>query len=460
MAVFEVHQAATSDTIYALASAPIAAERGVFRISGPRAFEVAAALAQLSFDKERRVVDVDLHLPGKWASHVVLPARVLFFRGPKSYTGEDVVEVHTMVSPSIVELVEEVFESMGLRAAGAGEFTRRAFENGKLALDQAEAVLALIRAEDDDAIARATRRLRSGNDDEADAWRSELVDILALLESGLDFEEAETGSVEVELWLPGLLRIAARIEDFVGEARPRSRAGLPSFVLVGPPNAGKTSLWNALRCMTADADRSDIADKVASVDDGLVSPLAGTTRDVRWARLSSIRLGDAPGRDAPGRDASSTDDDEGAILRHELQEADGYILVVPVTRVASLGEPRDALGPPALCVVSQRDLDPSAEIPESAIACSAKTGQGLEAVLDALQRLGARPHSRLGTALLEARARAALQCVLRAIEVRDLGDEVVVAELANAIASLAPSDAAAVPEELLDRIFASFCLGK
>ena len=99
---------AQTDTIFALATPSVASERGAFRISGDRAFEVVASFVRGALPRERRVLDVDLELPGKWSSCVVLPARLLLFPAPGSYTGEDVVEVHTIISPSIAELLEAV----------------------------------------------------------------------------------------------------------------------------------------------------------------------------------------------------------------------------------------------------------------------------------------------------------------------------------------------------------------
>ncbi|MCA8969905.1 MAG: 50S ribosome-binding GTPase [Planctomycetes bacterium] len=464
---------AQTDTIFALATPSVASERGAFRISGDRAFEVVASFVRGALPRERRVLDVDLELPGKWSSCVVLPARLLLFPAPGSYTGEDVVEVHTIISPSIAELLEDVLLGRGLRQAGPGEFTRRAFEHDKLDLRQAEAVLAVIQAEDEAELVRATRLLQGTDEVHGSAWREELVDLIALLESGLDFEEGETGAVDAAQWVPRLEGVVDRMEQLLAEDVRVGRSSLPSFVLVGPPNAGKTSLWNALRRLDGRADTASREGATADDETGIVSPLAGTTRDVRWAHVSSVRIGDAPGRDGDGPEASGgsglhPSEDELAILTHEIEESDGYVHVLPLAIVATrLGgdeatsAPWAGIGAPVLRIATQSDLAGAApRPPDGWLCCSAKTGEGLGQVRDALDGLAVRARAKASAHDLQVRVQVALEALRRALDGREHGDEVVVAELAEAVAALAPSDAASVPEELLDRIFARFCLGK
>lgn len=442
-----------SDTVFALASAPTRGERGVFRLSGPSAFATIDALAGRPVARARCVADIELLLEGAWSSSVVLPARLLLFPAPASYTGEDVVEMHVLSSPPLFDLVHENLRRRGLRPASPGEFTRRAFEHGKLDLTQAEAVLALIRAEDDDALRRASRSLRESVDLERESVREAIVELLALLESGLDFSEGETGSVEDAAWVPRLEALLVRLDQMAAIEAVPERAGLPSYVLLGPPNAGKTSLWNALRRLRPGSTPRE-------VEEGLVSTLAGTTRDLRWADFSAYRLGDAPGRADWGGAASpvgKATDDELAMLASEVARADAWIWVIPA---AALSEPPAPLGRPSLRVASQCDLAPAARVPPGWISCSTRTGEGLDAVLEALVGLGSRaPFAARSTDLRE-RLREASGAVARALEMRESGHEIVVAELTVAVAALAPSDATEVPEELLDRIFARFCLGK
>ncbi|MCB9882877.1 MAG: 50S ribosome-binding GTPase [Planctomycetes bacterium] len=470
-----VRAEAHTDTIFALATPSVAADRGAFRISGNRAFEVVASIVRGDLPRERRVLDIDLELPGKWSSCVVLPARLLLFPAPGSYTGEDVVEVHTIISPSIAELLEDVLLGRGLRPAGPGEFTRRAFEHEKLDLRQAEAVLAVIQAEDEAELVRATRLLQGTDENYGSAWREELVDLIALLESGLDFEEGETGAVDAVQWVPRLEGLVDRMEQLLAEDLRMERSSLPSFVLVGPPNAGKTSLWNALRRLDGPADVASLERVGADNDDaiGLVSPLAGTTRDVRWARVSSVRIGDAPGRDGEGPKPSVGDglppgDDELAILTHEIEQSDGYVHVLPLAIVAAraggdefTGAPLAGIGAPVLRIATQSDLAGAApQVLPGWLSCSAITGEGLREVRDALDGLAVRARAKVSAHDLQVRVQVAIEALRRALDGREHGDEVVVAELAEAVAALAPSDAASVPEELLDRIFARFCLGK
>lgn len=435
-----------TDTIFACASSAALAERLVVRISGSRALEVAEALG-VPPARERICVDVVLSIRGRWSARLPLPARVLLFPGPRSYTGEDSIELHLPSSPGIAALVTDELTARGLRAAGPGEFTRRAFESGRIGLAQAEAVCDLIQATDAEELRRATAMLADGVDEERAVLRASLLDLVAVLESGLDFTEDETGAVEDDAWLPQLEELVARARRLQAIDGGASRARLPSFVLAGPPNAGKTTLWNALR-----------TDACSGAEDGIVADLAGTTRDVRWARVDAgddaIRIGDSPGQgsDAPGGHALELE-----ILRTEIAQADGFVWVQAAAEAVDV--PR-ALGVPALVVASKAELD-AAVAPPGALRVSARTGEGVDALRAALTRLGAGGGERQASAASRRRALAdATEALEAALAQRAVGHELVVAELRVAAAALAPEDAGAVPEDLLDRIFGRFCLGK
>jgi tRNA modification GTPase len=436
------------DTIFALATPGGAGPRAVLRVSGAESFSALSSLAQRSLPRRRQAVEAGLMLTGA-GYEVRVPATLLLFPGPGSYTGEDVIEVHTLSSMPLVEVLSAALEERGLRQAWPGEFTRRAFENGKMDLAQAEAVIALIRARDQDELRRAGDLLGQGGAGTAAAVRGRVLALLALLESGLDFADGESGEVTADEWLPDLSALVTELEAVAGAARPGGSAGLPSFLLLGPPSAGKTSLWNALR----DAGPP-----------GLVAAAPGTTRDVRWTLAGGgrFRLGDCPGRfDGYVRgDGAAAADQELRIVRNELALVDGYVWVQAADASPQAAPPE--LGPARLCVVSKSDSCRSAAR-QGWLVCSARTGVGLDALVRRLAALGRNGSFAEGwESLMRGRLVAAQAAVARALAAaRDgLGTECVVVDLREAAAALDPLGARQVPEAVLDRVFASFCLGK
>ncbi len=427
-------RARTFDGIYAHATPRGVGARSVFRLSGDRVLDVAGGLACCDLATERAAREGELQLG---EGRVTLPCSMLVFPAPASYTGEDVVELHTISSPAVVELIAESLEAAGLRPATPGEFTRRAFQNGKLELDQAEAVIAVIGARDATSLQCAEDLLHTKTS-RTSRHRRALLEVLSVLESGLDFESGDTGEVDPSMWRPQLEQVCAELGDAVGRESAKP-SGLPSFLLLGPPNAGKTSLWNAL------ADGAGF---------GIVSDVAGTTRDVRWAACDGgrYRLGDAPGR-AHGweRDAA---EQELKILRQELALVDGYCWVESCCATPR-GAP-DALGAPALVVQSKRDL---ALFEVDGLGCSVRTGHGMEALRAELAALGARSAwAAEWETGMHARLAAAHAAVVRALDRSE--PECIAADLRESVAALEPMDATRVPEEVLDRVFSGFCIGK
>ncbi|MFQ5506869.1 MAG: GTPase [Planctomycetota bacterium] len=435
------------ESIFAPASPEGIGERAVLRISGPLAFPAVEAISGEALPRARRVLRRKLLLDGPG---VCLPALVLSFVAPRSYTGEDLVERHVPSSPPIRDWLPELLQAEGLRLAWPGEFSRRAYLNGKLDLAQAEAVLAVIRAEDDAALRHAEAILQGDSAAQSARLRDKLLSLLSLLEGGLDFTQGETGEVPVEEWRPELEALARELPDKdPGEAS--SGRERPGYLLLGPPNAGKTSLWNALGIEGSRPGQSL----------GLVSASPGTTRDLRWALCAGgYRLGDAPGR------ASAAPAQELRILARELCLADGYAWVEPASS-GPLGPPAE-LPEPRLRILSKRDLmTEKTEVKRLTamgwMACSARSGQGLARLDKALAGLGRRGTSAgdwsalLGERRLRVRSALTRACEAAAI---GLGPECVAAELREILAVLAPEQGSEVPEEVLDRIFARFCLGK
>jgi tRNA modification GTPase len=433
------------DTIWAVASPPGSAARGVIRISGPRALAIAGSIVESrELPGERRALDVRVTVLGR-----SVPGLALIMPGPASFTGEDVVELHLPGAPLLLATVGEELEACGARAATPGEFTRRAFLNGRLDLSAAEAVLDLIHAASADEARAALHAVRGGLGEAVDALRSRVDDARALLESGLDFTEDETGTVDTTEWLP-LLDGAIAAARELAEGLPVARPG-GELVLLGAANAGKSSLCNAL----------------AGGERVLVAELAGTTRDVITVEVApGVTVADGPG-DLEDENRATCEWERAALrLRDERVRAAGGALFV-IDPTAPRPRVPDALGLPVVAVVLTRaDLveDPGSPpgLPRGVpvFRVSNRTGIGIAALRSFLASV-----ARGGPAAGRSRARERIEGALEALErARALtatgGAETIAFELAVAGTCLDEVHGRSSPEDLLDRVFSRFCLGK
>ena len=371
--------------------------------------------------------------------------------GPRSYTGEDCVELHLAGSPVLIaEVAAQMCAACGpsLRPALPGEFTARACQNGRIDLAQAEGVLMLIHGEDAREVARGASWLAGGLSAAVERVRSLAQDALALVEAGLDFEAGDTGEVSESLWRDPLAAAHAEAIALVA-AMPRAIAG-GEALLLGRSNAGKSSLCNAL----------------AQREAALVDAVSGTTRDV-------LRVELAPGVavwDAPGDLEAPVDVDRAALaLRNRLAgRASSAVVVVdsmdiPAQLAASL---------PCLCVVwTKRDLrgDPTdgdrerlrqvAPFTEGSpqFVVSAATDEGLPALLAFLAERSRRGATDPGGPQRHA-AKLALSALERAVAAQQA--ELASQDLQEALAALGQIDGQHGVEDLLDRIYRRFCMGK
>ena len=435
-----------SDTIVAPASGAGPAAIAVIRISGPKTRAVLEALCgALPPPRHASLRDI-----GKPALDRGL---VLWFPGPHSFTGEDMAELHVHGSRAVIAaLVETMLALGGTRLAEPGEFARRAFENGKLDLTEVEGLADLINAETEaqrrQALAQSEgslRRLYEG-------WRAELLRAQGLMEAGLDFaDEADVaadasdkaGTIAVQL----LHAIGRHLADRSGE---RLRDGL-RVVIAGPPNAGKSSLINAL----------------AKRDVAIVSEEAGTTRDVIEVHLDlgglPVILADTAGiREGSG--AVETEGIRRALARAE--DADLVLWVIDATNPVWDPPPRFAERHVAR-VLNKADIGLQSAhnklMPVDAIL-SAKTGEGLDALIACLERIASEHVTPGGcAALTRARHRAELVSVRDALQRfvnHDLPPELKAEELRIAARHLGRLTGRIDVEEVLGAIFAEFCIGK
>ena len=446
-----------SDAIFALATAPGRAAIAVVRLSGPG---TRAALDALGVSppppREARL----RRLRGPDGA-VIDEALVLWTPGPASYTGEDGAELHLHGGPAVVDAVAEALLAAGLRLAEPGEFTRRAFEHGKLDLAQAEAVADLVDAETDGQRRQALAQLEGALGRRYQAWREALLEALSHLDAAIDFPDEDLPADVAARARPALETLGAELAAALAGAErgERVREGY-RIAIVGAPNAGKSSLLNRL----------------AARDAAIVTAIAGTTRDVIEAPLTiggfKVLLADTAGLRA------TVDLIESEGVRRAMAWADSAALRLWVVD-ASAGEAAfqgslDALHPGDLLVLNKSDLPAGADGPGAralasgrgleAYEVSASTGAGLEA-------LGERLHRRLVQdlsggefpAATRARHRARLEEALAAVR-RGLSQleapELAAEDLRLAGRALGRVSGRIDPKEVLGRIFASFCIGK
>ncbi len=424
------------DTIQAISSPRGAGARAVLRVSGPEAFAAVGRLTGKPIPQRRGSLETQV----SWRGHKV-PCLLLHMPGPASYSGEDLVELHLPGSPMLLTLLGETL-APECRPASPGEFTRRAFENGRLDLAGAQGVMDLIHAESAAERRRALALVQGELQAEVSRQRGKIQDALALLEAGLDFEAGETGEISADkLEVP--LAAAEQALSVLEAGLPAARRGA-GILVHGAANAGKSSLCNAL------AGREEV----------LVDATAGSTRDLLAIELEGGQvILDSPGEHCePSALASLV----GEQRTRAAQGAGAAILVLdgqnPQTPQAMPAQPVLAL------VLSKQDLG-SSKLPPGlpalpVFATSARTGEGIDALRRFLsERSSGGPagegqllRSALGTCLKH----------LRLARSPDLGasPELAALELSAALLALELIDGRSSPEDLLDRIFAGFCLGK
>ncbi len=431
------------DTIVALSSAPGPGGRAVVRVSGPRTRAVIRAVTA-DADTLAKLTPTLLSLSGVPAK---LPADLHFRAAPHTYTGQDLAELHTIACPPLIERLVADLLGAGARPAERGEFTLRAFLAGKKDLPQAEAVLAVIDSRTPTDLSQALSQLAGGVTQPLQALREDLLDLVADVEAGLDFVGEDIEFVTTADTMMRVTRGIAHLVNLRRQLDGRSRSGdALRVVLVGAPNAGKSSLFNALLGESA----------------ALVSPVAGTTRDYLTATLTvagvGVELIDTAGHEA-ARDEIEAQSQ--GLSAAQKSRADLVLHCVPADEpaVPAIDFP-GAAG--VLTVRTKSDRAPTTRV---GLAVTLVTADGLADLLTALQEAVTRL-TQAPLAPSQSRCRAhvgrALEALRRAHEHAREADpqELLALALREALDEVGAMSGAVYTNDLLDRIFSRFCVGK
>lgn len=473
-------------------SPPRDVSRAILRISGPRAFDVAGNVFEPenndSLTSENRTWR-RLNGTVRWLTHT-LPAHVYVMPSPHSFTREDVVELHAPGIPWLVNNLLDRLVASGARMAQAGEFTRRSFENGRISLDQAESVGALIRSQGADEARAHAARLFSRKHSKLSALRGEIEELLSLVELGLDFSHEDVGVLPPQ----EILACVARLKQCAGEmlstlkssrdSAVDSHERLPRIVLAGPTNAGKSSLFNKL------LDR----------DAAIVSARENTTRDIVESVLTLSGKGcvlvDTAGFHSSAETLSDIHRAAQDAMLHSIASAhmilavlDGSadfidsggahvveaLRIAQPSRIAIVWSKGDLLAADAFVRAERIDrlLPEIGSVEPRQFDVSSLDGRGIAELRRFLEEEIGASESNFAEAgsAAEAAARNAVDSIFAALDRATIalesehGEDVVAVELREALHAFWQAEGVlvrhdAVTEAMLDRIFSAFCIGK
>lgn len=445
-----------TDTIFAPATAAGRAAVAVVRVSGPATLSVVEALTARP-PKARMAALRTLHHGGVDLDE----ALVLRFEGPASYTGEDSAEFHVHGGRAVVEALLSALSDLGLRLAEPGEFTRRAFENGKLDLTQAEGVADLIDAETEAQRKQALGQVGGALGQRYDRWRDLLIQSLAMLEAAVDFPDEDLPEAVAERARPGLRTLSAELDTALADVS-RGRRVRDGFriALVGAPNAGKSTLLNGL------------VEREAAI----VTDTPGTTRDVIEVPLVlagyKVLVADTAGL----RETTDAIEAEGVRrARAWAEEADLRLWVVDGFHVKHTVKLQEAVRPGDWLILNKADIAEGSALDEAAARWA---GEGLKvvrlsarstaAVSEVREALSAHVAEALSGAEFPAatrlrhaeRLREAQGHLLRALSEVGLEVELAAEDVRLAARALEKITGRVDPEDVLGRVFSTFCIGK
>lgn len=438
---------AGNETIFAPATAPGKSGVAVLRISGPRALQALAAFG-VSHPAPRIATLADL----RYEDRIIDRALALYFPAPHSFTGDDVVELHTHGSRAVIQaLISALSEMHDFRLAEPGEFSRRAFLNGKMDLTEAEGLADLIDAETEAQRKQAFAALSGTQGKAFEQLRLQALKALARLEAVIDFPDEDIPPATLSAAEADAADLHQHIARLLADNRAgeRLRDGI-TIVILGAPNAGKSSLLNAL----------------ARRDAAIVSPTPGTTRDIIEVPMDiggyAVTLVDTAGL----RESTDAIEQEGIRrARTRAEAADVKLILFDGSCLPELPPESLSLAEGALIAVSKSDALaaplPAAIDGQPPIAFSATTGHGIPGLLEALE-LAASTLCSNGSLITRQRHRHALAAANAHLErfSTALPLEIACEELRRAATEIGKITGKIVVDELLDRVFSEFCIGK
>lgn len=455
-----------TDTIVAISTPPGRGGIGIVRLSGPEATSIAAQLVRLRQPLEHaraRLADVlDEQNSGDAA---IDEAVVTWFEAPNSYTAEDVVEIAAHGSPVVLELLVRRALDLGARLAEPGEFTQRAFLAGKVDLTQAEAVRDLIEAQTLTQVRQAASQMGGALSRRIQPTKQSLVELIALLEAGIDFAEDDvdvTPQNEIARRIEELIEPVAALEASFARGRV-VHDGL-TLAIVGRPNAGKSSLFNRL----VERDRA------------IVTAIPGTTRDPVTERISlegiPLELVDTAGIRETYEEVEQL-----GIARSREAMADAALVLVVLDATLPLNEEERGLleaiaGRPAIVAVNKTDLGAGSTAIEDvalaemagvpALRTSALTGEGIAALRERIVALatgGAAAEPGMLTSMRHQKAIGSAHEALTdaaSANAKGIPHEMILLDLYRALWALDSLTGQTTPDDILNLIFSTFCIGK
>ena len=454
-------------TIVALSTAVGSGAIGVIRVSGPLAIETTARLFSSRTDKVlEQQKSHTIHLGDiKDGNQVIDEVLVSLFKNPHSYTGEDVVEISCHGSRYIQEKILHLFIQEGIRPAQAGEFTLRAFMNGKMDLSQAEAVADVIASENEASHQVAMQQMRGGVSQEIKQLRKELLDFASLIELELDFAEEDVDFADraaFEALLEKISRLLKKLIDSFALGNSIKK-GIP-IAIIGPPNAGKSTLLNAL----------------LEEDKAIISAIAGTTRDSIEDEITINGIGFRFIDTAGIRDTQ--DEIEQIGIQKTFQKAEQAAMVLylidshhyfdeNVQQLEQLNQLRESFPEKPVWVIWNKTDLIDRQLPEKlagypTLQMSAKTAKGLEELKQLLVNYLKQQNYQDQSVISNSRHYSALNAALSEIvKVQDglnnnLSGDLLAIDLRQALFHLGEITGEVTNDELLGNIFANFCIGK
>lgn len=436
------------DTIFAQGSAKGRAGVSIFRISGPKSLDVAQSLTSIKEFKPNYLQLCNISYKG----NLIDKAMVVYFKGPNSFTGEDVIEFHIHGSIAVSQLLSEALLEENIRLAEPGEFSKRSFLNGKMDLTEAEGLADLIDAETSQQQRHAIRHLSGEFKEICDSWRDQLLKILGWLEAYIDFPDEDIPAEVLERAENTLADLSSSLDKFLEDNRrgERLRDGI-SMVVLGEPNVGKSTMLNFL----------------AQRDVAIISDIAGTTRDVLEAHIDiggyPIILSDTAGI----RESEDIIEKEGVKRAKSLaKNADIKLVMLDSNKPELPEDVEDILDENCIIIANKSDLgatSPKEIAGMKVISISLKSKDGIKELFDSIEeRASNLAGIESGVAITRARQRKNIKDAKDSIDRCDLRGELVLSaeDIRLAARHLSLLTGIIDVEEILGEIFSNFCVGK